>query len=189
MENLKRIIEEYIPFNEQEENDKAFILHQIQKNDDLLTRENKAMHLTASCWIVNQDHSKVLMIYHKIYQSWAWTGGHVDGNANLLEVAIKEMEEETGINQYQLVSTHPFSIEILTVDGHEKRGQYVSSHLHLNVTYLFEVDEQETLVLNEQETEGVQWIPLNEIRNKVNEQWMMDRIYQKLMDKLLRSQR
>lgn len=184
MEKLQRLINNYVPFNEQEENDKKFILHQIQTNDDLLSRENKAMHFTASNWIVNQEHTKVLMIYHKIYQSWSWCGGHADGNANLLEVAIQEMREETGVSNYKLVSDQPFSIEILTVDGHDKKGQYVSSHLHLNVTYLFEVDEEEALVLNEQETEGVQWIPLNEIENNVSEKWMLERIYKKLMYKV-----
>lgn len=181
---LKEQIQNYLPFNEQEAKDKAFILKAMEMHSDLLYRENPFMHFSSSCWITNTSHTKLLMIYHKIYDSWAWSGGHADGEADLLKVAVKEMEEETGISNYRLVSENPFSLEVLTVDGHFKKGAYVSSHLHLNLTYLFEVDEKEALILNEKETDGVKWIPVNEIKKAVSEQWMMHNIYQKLIDKM-----
>lgn len=43
------------------------------------------------------------------------------------------------------LSERPFSVEVLPVDGHEKRGRYVSSHLHLNVTYLLQAEESDKL--------------------------------------------
>ena len=142
------------------------------------------MHMSASSWITNKERTKVLMIYHKIYDSWSWLGGHADGNCNLLEVACKELEEESGLKNYRLVSNQPFSIEVLTVDGHIKKGKYVNSHLHLNVTYLFEVDENETLVTNELETKGIKWIPIEDIENEVSEIWFMENIYRKLLSKM-----
>lgn len=184
MNHLYNQIKNYLPFNEQEKYDQALILHAMDHQEKLLTRENPYMHLTASSWITNPSHDKVLMIYHKIYNSWSWLGGHADGNADLLEVAKKELEEESGIQNYHLVDELPYSLEILTVDGHSKKGQYVSSHLHLNVTYLFEVDEDESLVENEIETKGIKWIPVDDIKKEVSEKWMMDNIYQKLIDKL-----
>ena len=42
--------------------------------------------------------------------------------------------EETGVTEIRAISEDIFSLEILTVDGHEKRGVYVPSHLHLNVS-------------------------------------------------------
>lgn len=53
--------------------------------------------MTASAWVVNKDRSKVLMIYHNIYNSWSWLGGHADGETDLLAVAIREVREEAGI--------------------------------------------------------------------------------------------
>ena len=82
--------------------------------------------------------TRFLMAYHNIYDSWAWTGGHADGEADFLKVAIREAMEETGITRVTPVTEDIFSLEVLTVDGHEKKGAYVSSHLHLNVTYLLE---------------------------------------------------
>ncbi len=92
--------------------------------------------------VVNKDRSKVLMVYHNIYNSWSWMGGHADGETDLLSVAIREVKEEAGISNVRPVSEEIFSLESLTVDGHVKKGNYVSSHLHLNITYLLEADSK-----------------------------------------------
>ena len=99
--------------------------------------------MTASAWVVNKDRSKILLAYHNIYDSWAWLGGHADGEKDLLKVALKEVAEESGVKNIKPVSEDILSVEILTVDGHEKKGVYVPSHLHLNVTYLIEADDTE----------------------------------------------
>ena len=77
-----------------------------------------------------------------------------------------------------------FSLESLTVDGHEKRGNYISSHLHLNVTYLLEADPSQPIRVKPDETSGVAWFPVEEVAGKVSEPWMMQRIYSKLMEKV-----
>lgn len=64
---------------------------------NVLTRKNEFSHLTSSSFIVNKERTKVLMIHHNIYDSWAWTGGHADGEVDLLSVALRETQEETGI--------------------------------------------------------------------------------------------
>ena len=142
-------IKKYVPYNEQEAKDKELILGAISNFNNLLTRENVVMHITSSGYVINKNRDKVLMIYHKIYNSWAWTGGHADGDSDLLYVAIKEAKEETGIKNVVPVINDIFSLDVITVNGHIKRGSYVSSHLHLNVTYLLEADENEDLVVNE----------------------------------------
>ena len=120
--NLKEEIENYIPYNEQERKDKELMLEYINTFDDVLTRKNRMCHFTASNWIVNKERTKVLMIYHNIYKSWAWTGGHSDGDSDLLHVAQKEAEEETGLNNLRLLSDGIYGIQIVTVDSHIKRG-------------------------------------------------------------------
>ncbi len=112
---LKEQIEKYIPYNEQETSDKELMLEYIDKFEDVLTRKNKMCHFTVSNWIINKDRTKVLMIYHNIYKSWAWTGGHADGNSDLLYVALKEAEEETELNNLKLLSDGIYGLEILTV--------------------------------------------------------------------------
>ena len=129
---LREEIRRYEPFNEQEREDKKEILRQMEQADHILTRDNRNAHITVSAWIMDRDRKKVLMAYHNLYQSWAWLGGHADGDADLKAVALKEIREESGLESVRFVTEDIFSLEILTVDGHEKRGSYVPSHLHLN---------------------------------------------------------
>ena len=181
---LQTQLEQYHPFNEQEERDKKVMLKLLETQPDIFTRENEVAHFTASSWLLNREHTKVLMIYHNIYHSWSWTGGHADGEEDLLAVAIREAQEETGVKEIQTVDDAIFSIETLTVDGHEKRGRYVPSHLHLNVTYFLEADEAEVLRIKPDENSGVKWFSLEEALEACSEPWMVERIYKKLNNKL-----
>ena len=181
---LKEKIEKYQPYNEQEAKDKQTMLKYIDTFEDVLTRNNEFGHFTASAWTLNQERTKVLMVYHNIYQSWAWTGGHADGESNLLEVASRELKEETGVKNVKVLNDNIFSLEIICVNGHVKRGKYISSHQHLNLTYLLEVDEKEILKMKEDENSGVKWINLEEVEKASNEKWMIENVYQKLNDKL-----
>ena len=185
LNGLKEQIEHFEPFNEQERADKEMMLEYINTFTDVLTRENKMCHFTASNWIVNKERTKVLMIYHNIYQSWAWTGGHADGDGNLLHVALKEAQEETGLNHLKVLKQEIYSLEILTVDSHIKRGNFVPSHLHLDCCYLLEADENEHLKVKEDENSGVKWIDINKVIKITNEPKMIP-IYQKLNDKLIK---
>ncbi len=177
-------IARYEPFNEQERRDKAVILRFLEENDDAFLRENLIAHMTASAWVVNPKRDKVLMVYHRIYDSWSWTGGHADGEEDLLAVALREVTEETGVTHVRPVSKDIFSLETLTVDGHEKRGEYVPSHLHLNLTYLLEADDTEALRVCEDENKGVAWFGLDEALRASTEPWFVKRIYGKLNEKL-----
>ena len=94
------------------------------------------------------------------------------------------MREECGLEALTALGGGIFSLEVLTVDGHEKRGHYVSSHLHLNVTYLFEADPSAPVFIKPDENSGVAWIPTGEVAAKVTEPWMTERIYRKLMDRV-----
>ena len=182
--NLKQQLINYQCFNMQEENDRKQILYYLDHDINILTRDNEQAHLTVSAWILNSDHNKVLMAYHNLYHSWAWLGGHADGNDDLIAVAYKEIKEESGIEKVRLLDDNIFSLEVLCVDGHMKKGKYVSSHLHLNITYLFEADDKQDIRIKEDENSAIGRIAIDDIRNKVTEQWFMDNIYQKLIDKI-----
>ena len=113
-QELTEQIKNYIPFNEQEERDKILILQWLEKNENAFSRENTVAHMTASAWVVNKDRTKVLMVYHNIYNSWSWLGGHADGETDLLKVAVREVKEEAGIKNVHPVSEEIFS-ELLPV--------------------------------------------------------------------------
>ena len=181
--DLQASLAAYRPYNEQEQRDLPLLLAAL-KQPDSFTRQNETAHFTVSAWVVNPARDKVLMIYHNIYHSWAWTGGHADGDRDLLAVAKREAMEETGVTEIRAISEDIFSLEILTVDGHEKRGVYVPSHLHLNVSYLLEADEEEVLRIKPDENSGVRWFFLEEALAACSEPWMIERVYKKLNAKV-----
>lgn len=173
---------QYQPKNEQETRDLAAFRYAFDHFDDVLTRENPIAHMTVSAFVVNKARTHVLMAYHNIYDSWAWTGGHADGESDFLAVALREVKEETGVDAVA-VSEEPISIEQLTVLRHVKKGKYVSEHLHMNVTYLVEADDRAHLVVCEGENSDIAWIPLDEIAVYCKEAHMIP-IYQKIIDAL-----
>ncbi|MBQ6366723.1 MAG: NUDIX hydrolase [Oscillospiraceae bacterium] len=183
-QELIKAISAYVPYNAQEAADKENILAFLTENEDAFLRSNEMAHMTASAWVVNREKTKVLMVYHKIYDSWSWTGGHADGETDLLAVALREVREETGVKTVFPLSDDIFSLEALTVDRHEKHGQYVPSHLHLNITYLLEADEKETLTVCKDENKAVAWFSLEDALRASTEPWFVARIYRKLNDKL-----
>lgn len=182
--NYINAIKTYNPINEQEEKDKELFLFCINKFEDILTRKNVVAHLTSSAFVVNKDRTKTLMIYHNIYDTWAWTGGHMDGMDDLIYVAKKELMEETGVKNPILITDEIMSLDSITVNGHIKRGEYVSSHLHLNAAFLFECDENEELIVKEDENSGVRWIDIDKLDSYVspNDKHVLE-IYKKILIK------
>ena len=181
---LEKALEKFRPWNEQEARDQEEILARLARGEALYTRENTAAHVTASGWVVSPDRKQVLMAYHNLYDSWAWLGGHADGERDLLKTAMREVMEESGLTEVKPVSEEIYSVEILTVNGHEKHGSYVSSHLHLNVTYLMEADPALPVHNKPDENSRVAWFSLEEAVKRSSEPWIRERIYKKLNEKL-----
>ena len=178
---LAAALQTYRPRNEQEERDAAEIIRRLESGEDLWTRKNTAAHLTASAWVVSPDRTRVLMCFHKLYDSWSWLGGHVEeGEYDLSAAALREVREESGLTRLRLASRDVYSVEILAVAGHEKRGQYVSSHLHLNLTYLVEADPDEPLTVKADENSGLRWFTPEEAVERSSEPWLRRRVYAKL---------
>lgn len=181
--NIKELITNYSPTNEQEQKDKEIFLKYIDVFSDVLTRNNEFAHFTSSAFIVNKTKTKVLMIYHNIYDSWAWVGGHADGEEDLLSVAIREVEEETGVKHLKILGDGIVSIDTLPVLGHVKRNAYVPAHVHLSVAYLFEADEDEQLRIKQDENSGVAWIDIDKVIGYSTEAHMRS-VYGKIIKRI-----
>lgn len=175
-------IRAYVPQDAQEAADQAMILDYIARFPDILSRNNPIAHISSSGFVVNAGASKVLMAHHNIFRVWAWTGGHADGETDLLSVALREAREETGAVHILPLSTEIASVDILPVWGHVRRGKYVCAHQHLNVSYLLTADEGDPLRPRAGENTQVAWLDAERMLEITNE-WQMDYVYTKLLDR------
>ena len=181
--DFKNQIKNYVPFNEQEERDKEYMLKFINSFDDALTRNNIFGQFTASGFVVNKEKTKLLLVYHNIYGGYIFPGGHMDGETDFLSVATREIEEETGVKATP-IDNQIFSIGVLPCKGHVKRGKYVSAHTHLDLAFLFEADESIELKVKPDENQSVIWADFNEIGKSIKLVDFFEPVYEKFLEKI-----
>lgn len=166
MEYIK-LIETYSPANAQEEQDKKVILNYIKQfENNVLLRDNEIAHITSSGFIMNKSLDKALLVHHNIRNVWSWTGGHADGDEDLLHVSLKEAKEETGIIDIHPLTDGIASVDILPVFGHIKNSKYVNAHLHLSIAYVLIADGKNEVHICIEENSGVEWFPIDKFTQK-----------------------
>jgi len=179
---LKEQIEKYVPYNEQEQMDKEQFLEFINTFDDVLTRNNIFGHFTASAFVVNRERTKMVVVYHIINDGWIYPGGHADGIEDLLSVAVREVEEETGL-KVKVLDNNIFALNSNPVIGHVKRGKYVSAHTHFDCVYIMEADDKLPLVYRDDESKGVKWVDFKDAYDETFCEFIRP-VHKKLIKKL-----
>ena len=170
----------FTPYNAQEEADRAVMVRFLDEwPSEVLFSRASSVHFTVSAWIVNPTRDRVLMAFHNIYRSWSWTGGHASSSDGLNMFALQKAMQETGLMAMKLTSNDIYSLEVIASNGHYVDTSYVSSHLHLNLTYLLEADEKETPHADIKENCGVKWFGLRRAAAQPNGEWSRS-IYEKL---------
>ena len=184
MRNAIKSIEEFQPTCEQEEVDKALFLEVLRTNEKCLTRESLLGHFTVSAWVMNRAKTHVLCVNHNILGGWRWIGGHCDGDDDFLAVITREIEEETGLEKFELYEEGIFSIQTLCVQAHRKNGKYVPSHVHLDVAYVFVADEGQQVRIQEEENSGVAWKTFEELIAAVPKNYASHTAFRKIVAKI-----
>lgn len=184
--NIQSVIKEsqnYVPQNQDEiacQKEMLSFLHAFKSQ--AFSRENEEGHFSASCIVVNEEKTKVLFVYHLIYQSWSFVGGHADGNMDLFRIAKKELKEETGVTPLKEYP-HFVAIQKLFVPEHIKHEKTIKAHYHYDVCYLFMAKESAPLKIKEDENKAVSWLPISNLSSYVSEAHMLP-IYSKILRRM-----
>jgi len=133
-------------------------------------------HLTGSCFVVNPEKSKILLLHHRKLQKWLQMGGHCDGEANLEAVALREAQEETGSSSIRLLTSEVVDLDIHVIPP--LKGD--PSHLHYDVRFLAVCEESEHLDRSEEETLALKWFSWKEAFEVAKEP-SMHRVFEKII--------
>jgi len=152
---LLTLLENYDPTAE-EQLYKTRMIDFLQQHPDAFERSLKVGHFTASAWLISKDGTKALLMHHTKLNAWFQLGGHCDGDSDVLAVAIKEAQEESGIQSIEAVSVDIFDIDIHTIPANSKEPE----HEHFDVRFILQVTSDEQVVQNH-ESQGLQWFGLD----------------------------
>lgn len=152
--------------NEQEMIQRAIAF--INNNTNCFDRDLLIGHVTGSAWILDKSGKFVLLTHHRKLDRWFQPGGHCDGDNDVLAVALKEAEEETGLSEIQTVSENIFDIDIHQIP--ERKD--IPAHLHYDIRFLFKADKDIPLIVTE-ESNDLAWVELSKVEELNNEESMM----------------
>lgn len=130
----------------------------VKTNEDCFKRELLIGHVTGSAWIVNDARTHVLMMHHRKLNQWFQPGGHCDGDPDVLNVALKEANEETGLENLKVVDGEIYDVDVHLIP--ERKG--IPAHYHYDVRFLIEADMNEPLIVTEESNDLV-WVSLDKI--------------------------
>jgi 8-oxo-dGTP pyrophosphatase MutT (NUDIX family) len=136
---------------------------ELLKSNDAFLRTHLPGHITGSAWIVNRAKDQTLLVHHAKLNKWVQPGGHADGDENILQVALREAEEETGLKNFNVQETI-FDIDIHTIPARKDFPE----HQHYDIRYLLEANVNELIVVSE-ESYDVKWVPLNKLEKLTSE--------------------
>lgn len=155
---LVSLLEAYRPFDADDDAARERILAFVLANPDCFERSLLAGHVTGSAWILDPSRSRCLLTHHRKLDRWLQLGGHADGQTDILEVAMREGREESG-----LVSLRPVAASIFDCDVHRIPARKSEpEHFHYDVRFLLEADNAEPLVISE-ESKELAWVNLGDV--------------------------
>ena len=159
MESLDKLLLKYSKLYPQEKVPLEML--KFLRIDDCFSKKNSKGHFTGSAWLVNPEKDKILMNHHKKLNKWIQFGGHSNGEKNLLETALREMEEETSISNYNLVTKDIFDVDIHFIP----RTNNMPAHYHYDVRFLIEADPDKNQISLSKESIDIIWVPIEEVCN------------------------
>lgn len=164
LENVKTILDKYLLTFPEEFSQFDILKKQITANEDIVSRKNFHGHVTASGLIISQKR-RVLLIFHNKLQRYLQPGGHIESeDENLFDVAQREVEEETMLNNitiHEWCQKNEIPILVNTHNIPENKSKNEDTHYHHDFMFVFYTKEEDVL-LDYNEVSDFKWIKIEE---------------------------
>ncbi len=169
----------YSPLDQNEKQMYEHLFRFVNEQPRCFERSLKVGHVTGSAWIVDRHRQHVLLTHHRKLDRWLQLGGHADGDPDIVNVALREAQEESGIEQITLLSENIYDIDVHTIPA---RGDE-PEHYHYDVRFLLEADRNTPLVVSS-ESKDLAWVPVKNLREHTE-----DRSILRMAEKLANCER
>ncbi len=160
---LLKLLSEYSKQFPQEQDICSRFIHFVNCEPDCLKRTLKVGHVTASSWVLSPDCNEVLLTHHRKLGFWVQLGGHVDGQSEILQAALREAREESGIPNINPLSESLFDLDIHSIPENSMEA----SHLHYDTRFLLQADTKEFQISSE--SLDLAWVPLDHLEDYTQE--------------------
>lgn len=140
----------------------------VESETDCFCRNLAVGHITGSAWVVDTDGSQVLLTHHRKLNRWLQLGGHADGDPDVLSVAMKEAEEESGLVGFSHIGSGIFDIDIHPIPARKDEPE----HLHYDVRYVLRANGSLDYIVSD-ESHDLRWVDLDEVETLTTEPSMM----------------
>ncbi|MEZ2370163.1 NUDIX hydrolase [Arthrobacter sp. RCC_34] len=158
LDSALHAVSSWKPLSPSEESEQAEFLAALDQGADVLSRHPLPSHLTASAFILDAAQEHVLLVFHGKGRFWVQPGGHLEsGDAGILEAALREATEETGLRAEQLSG-----LRVVDLDHHQLSDAFghCRSHLDVGVAMITDGTPQPTV---SDESEDVRWFPVGDL--------------------------
>lgn len=163
MFDLIEELKKYKAFNEQEEFARLKTLEFLKNNTNCFSRTNLLGHVNAGGLVVD-NAGNILLNHHKILDMWFQFGGHSDGNPDSLEVAKREIEEEAGLTDLEMISHGIFDVSVNQIDANEKKHE--PKHYHYDINFLFKANSKNFVISSE--SKELKWVTIKEAEELIS---------------------
>ena len=140
----------------------------VESHSDCFERSQLAGHVTGSAWLVNAAGSHVLLTHHRKLNKWLQLGGHADGHTNVLDVALKEAREESGIQEIHVLDSQLFDIDIHEIPARKNEP----THFHYDARFALQVSRSDSFTVSD-ESHALEWIKILELAEHTDDTSML----------------
>lgn len=161
--NLIQALEEYKPVDTKEKEDLRKIIEFLDNNENCFERTNLKGHITAGALVID-NNGNVLLNHHKILNTWLHFGGHSDGDNNSLNVAKREVMEESGICDVDNLGGKIFDIDVHMIPENKSKNE--PAHWHYDIRFLFIAKKRDFQISDE--SKDIKWVTMQEAKNMIS---------------------
>ena len=140
----------------------------VEAHSDCFERSLSIGHITGSAWVINRAGTHVLLTHHKKLDRWLQLGGHADGNADILDAAQREANEESGLPGLKPISGGIFDIDIHLIP--ERKTE--PAHYHYDIRFVFQASETDEYVVSD-ESHDLAWVDIQRLEDFTDEPSML----------------